>query len=235
MLSVVVGVVGGTYASVPLYKVFCQRTGFGGTTQRVVLDDGEGKEEKKRKKAEAREGLMAKLYEMSNAPASKKVGHGGPRSSSSKSAATWTDEDELLSLRTLKPVAGGQIVTVTFDSNVSAGTPFTFRPATPAVRVVAGETALAFFTCRNNSTRPVTGVATYNVYPPKAGLYFNKVQCFCFEQQRLLPGEEVDMPVFFYLDPEIYEDEQLRGLKNVTLSYTFFDTGEEEDDDEEED
>jgi cytochrome c oxidase assembly protein subunit 11 len=122
---------------------------------------------------------------------------------------------------------------VTFDSNVSATTPFKFKPATRSVSVVGGETALAFFTCKNQSSSPVTGVATYNVYPPKAGLYFNKVQCFCFEEQRLLGGEEVDMPVLFYIDPEFYEDDQLDGVQDVTLSYTFFKTDEEDDEEDE--
>ena len=71
------------------------------------------------------------------------------------------------------------------------------------------------------------------MYPPKAGLYFNKVQCFCFEEQRLLGGEEVDMPVLFYIDPEFYEDDQLDGVQDVTLSYTFFKTDEEDEDEDE--
>jgi len=82
-----------------------------------------------------------------------------------------------------QPVKNGRLLTVTFDGSVSSSSPFTFRPQTRAVKVVAGETALAFFTCKNLDPTPVTGVATYNVYPPKAGLYFNKVQCFCFEEQ----------------------------------------------------
>ena len=77
-------------------------------------------------------------------------------------------------------------------------------------------------------------MATYNVHPPKVGLYFNKIQCFCFEEQRLLPGETVDMPVFFFIDPEIMEDPQLRGVRSVTLSYTFFQTDMDDDDEEEE-
>ncbi|GMI30169.1 hypothetical protein TrCOL_g9260 [Triparma columacea] len=213
MTAIVIGVVGGTYASVPLYKVFCQRTGFGGTTQRA--DDREVKEDKKSK-------LMGKLYEMSNAPADKK-----------KQGHTWTDEEQASRLATLKPVPNAPLITVTFDSNVSSTTPFKFKPATRSVSVVGGETALAFFTCKNQSTSPVTGVATYNVYPPKAGLYFNKVQCFCFEEQRLLGGEEVDMPVLFYIDPEFYEDDQLDGVQDVTLSYTFFKTDEEDEDEDE--
>ena len=93
--------------------------------------------------------------------------------------------------------------------------------------MVPGETALAFYTVRNNSDVAITGVATYNVFPPKAGLYFNKIQCFCFEEQRLGPQEEIDMPVFFLLDPDMENDESLSGVNNITLSYTFFKTGDE--------
>ena len=75
----------------------------------------------------------------------------------------------------------------------------------------------------------MTGVATYNVHPPKAGLYFHKIQCFCFEEQRLGPREEIDMPVFFYLDPEIVNDPALNNVNTIMLSYTFFKTGEGED------
>ena len=116
-------------------------------------------------------------------------GHGG--ANGNNKGTVWTDEDEVEILKTLKPVKNGKLIEVTFDSNVSSSTPFKFKPITTNVKVVAGETALAFFSCKNLSDKPVTGVATYNVYPPKAGLYFNKVQCFCFEEQRLLAGEEV--------------------------------------------
>ena len=92
------------------------------------------------------------------------------------------------------------------------------------VKVVPGETALSFFTATNKSDKAITGVATYNVHPPKVGLYFNKIQCFCFEEQRLLPGETVDMPVFFFIDPEIMDHPGLKHVNNVTLSYTFFQT-----------
>ena len=85
-----------------------------------------------------------------------------------------------------------------------------------------GETTLAFFTAKNRSDRDVTGVATYNVQPNKAGSHFNKVQCFCFEEQRLRAGEEVDMPVFFYVDPDFLDDRSLRSCSTLTLSYTFF-------------
>ncbi|CAM9818831.1 unnamed protein product [Hapterophycus canaliculatus] len=140
--------------------------------------------------------------------------------------------------------------------------PWKFRPTQGDVkaRVVPGETALAFFTAKNPTKKHITGVATYNVFPLKAGkrhfsqaeaaalflfmsscIYFNKIQCFCFEEQRLRAGEEIDMPVFFFLDPEMLDDPTMDSVNNVTLSYTFFQTAEEEpvveqeeDDDEDE-
>ena len=90
------------------------------------------------------------------------------------------------------------------------------------VKVVPGETALAFYTARNDSDKPSTGVATYNVTPQKAGLYFHKIQCFCFDEQRLKAHEEVDMPVFFYLDPEFLNDTSMLDVTQIVLSYMFF-------------
>ena len=95
-------------------------------------------------------------------------------------------------------------------------------------QIIPGETALAFYTVKNNSNKAIIGVATYNVIPSKAALYFNKIQCFCFEEQRLEPNEEIDMPVFFFIDPEILNDPALSSINNIILSYTFFKTGEEE-------
>ncbi|CAE7942858.1 Cox11, partial [Symbiodinium sp. KB8] len=93
--------------------------------------------------------------------------------------------------------------------------------------VVPGQTALAFYRAYNPSDKPITGVATYNVTPMRAGLHFNKIQCFCFEEQRLRPREEIDMPIFFYIDPDFVSDPAMKNIRNVTLSYTFFNTGEE--------
>ena len=152
-----------------LSSVFCQMTGFGGTTQRMDVN----------------------------------------------TAAV------------LKPSTSGRVVKVDFTSTVHSTMPWTFTPTQRSVTVVPGETALAFYTVRNNSDVAITGVATYNVFPPKAGLYFNKIQCFCFEEQRLGPQEEIDMPVFFLLDPDMENDESLSGVNNITLSYTFFKTGDE--------
>jgi len=103
--------------------------------------------------------------------------------------------------------------------------PWKFKPQQQSVKVVPGETALAFYKATNPTKSAITGVATYNVFPPKAGLYFNKIQCFCFEEQRLRPGEEIDMPVFFFIDKEILTDASLDHVNNITLSYTFFKTG----------
>ncbi len=171
MGAVAVFVFGLSYASVPLYKLFCQVTGFGGTTQRA--DD-------------------------------------------SKAA-------------TIKPVDGARVIKVDFTGDVHSAMPWKFKPTQRDVRVLPGETALAFYTVSNPTAKAITGVATYNVYPPKAGLYFNKIQCFCFEEQRLAAKEEIDMPVFFYIDPEIVDDPAMRNVSNITLSYTFFKTGQEEE------
>lgn len=164
MLSIVVAGVGVCYASVPLYKVFCQVTGFGGTTRQVTMEEA----------------------------------------------------------KKMVPVPGARPITVEFAATTSDTMPWHFKPQQHEVRVVPGETALAFYTARNTSDKPVTGVATYNITPSKAGIYFNKIQCFCFDQQRLRPKEEVDMPVFFYIDPTFADDPQMAGVENIVLSYTFF-------------
>jgi cytochrome c oxidase assembly protein subunit 11 len=169
--GIVVFVFGLSYASVPLYKAFCQMTGFGGTTQRA---------------------------------------------------------DEAKS-STVKPVEGGRIIRVNFVANVHSTMPWKFKPTQRDVRVVPGETALAFYTVTNPTDKAITGVATYNVHPPKAGLYFNKIQCFCFEEQRIAPKEEIDMPVFFFIDPDFLKDPSMDNVTYITLSYTFFKTDEDED------
>lgn len=94
------------------------------------------------------------------------------------------------------------------------------------LQVFPGETALAFYTAKNPTDKPVIGISTYNVIPFEAGAYFNKIQCFCFEEQQLNPNEEVDMPVFFYIDPDICEDPKLEFLEDIILSYTFFEAKE---------
>ena len=97
------------------------------------------------------------------------------------------------------------------------------------VYLVPGETALAFYTATNPSDKPVIGISTYNVIPYDAGQYFNKIQCFCFEEQRLNPHEQVDMPVFFYIDPEFANDPAMWKVDEITLSYTFFESKDAEE------
>ena len=111
---------------------------------------------------------------------------------------------------------------VTFNADVSASLPWSFEPLQKDVVVVPGSSMLAFFRARNNSEEAIVGVSSYNVQPSKAGAYFVKIQCFCFEEQRLAPHEEVDMPVFFYVDPDILDDHRLDDVSSLTLSYTFF-------------
>jgi cytochrome c oxidase assembly protein subunit 11 len=175
MLAVALGTLGLSYASVPLYRIFCQTTGFGGTTKRHTggdEDDG---------------------YDLPEDPAS---------------------------------LPGNRPLRVTFNTDVSGNLQWSFKPVQKHVTVLAGQTALAFFEATNHSDEPIIGVATYNVVPNEAGAYFNKIQCFCFDEQRLLPGETVDMPVFFYIDPEFLNDRRMKRLDTMTLSYTFFKSNE---------
>ncbi|GBG27703.1 Cytochrome c oxidase assembly protein COX11, mitochondrial [Hondaea fermentalgiana] len=157
MLSIVVAAVGLSYTAVPLYKVFCQVTGYGGTTRQSSLDKA----------------------------------------------------------RSMQPVPGANPITVKFTANTADSLGWKFKPQQSEVRVVPGETALAFYTATNNTDEAITGVASYNITPTKAGIYFNKIQCFCFDQQRLKPNEEVDMPVFFYIDPTFADDPQMAGIDNI--------------------
>ena len=113
-------------------------------------------------------------------------------------------------------------VTVRFDATVNPALDWEFRPAQQLLQLRAGENALAFYSARNRGSAPVVGTATFNVTPDKAGQYFNKVECFCFTEQVLQPGQQVDMPVSFFIDPEIDEDPNLDGVGTITLSYTFF-------------
>lgn len=173
LTGLVFTMVGCSYAAVPLYRRFCQATGYGGTVQR-------------------RESVEEKI-----------VRH-------AKDGTVTTRE-----------------IVVQFNADVADGMPWKFIPTQREVRVKPGESALAFYTAENRSSTPITGVSTYNVTPMKAAVYFNKIQCFCFEEQRLLPGEQIDMPVFFYIDPEFETDPKMDGINNLILSYTFFKVSEE--------
>ncbi len=157
--GVVVAMVGMAYAAVPLYRIFCQVTGYGGTP---------------------------------------------------KIAAEASSE------------VGERIIRVRFNADTARGLPWRFRPLQREVSLRVGETALAIYQAENRSDRAIVGQATYNVTPLKAGYYFNKVDCFCFTEQRLLPGETADMPVSFFVDLAISEDRNLDDVEVITLSYTFF-------------
>lgn len=159
--AIVAGMIGLAYASVPLYQLFCQVTGYGGTTQR----------------AEAAPVLPA----------------------------------------------GGDVrqMDILFDANTISTLGWKFEPLNRKMTVNVGEEALGIYVARNLMGRPVTGTATFNVTPLKAGQYFNKVECFCFQEQTLQPGQEVNMPVSFFVDPAINDDPNLREVTHITLSYTF--------------
>lgn len=121
---------------------------------------------------------------------------------------------------------GKRIFTIRFNADVARDIPWQFAPVQKQVEVQTGEDKMAFFSAENTSDKPVTGVASYNVAPDIAGKYFHKIQCFCFNRQTLKAGEKVEMPVSFYVDPAIESDLDLKDVKTITLSYTFFRTEE---------
>lgn len=162
LFAVVGGMVGLSYASVPLYQLFCQVTGYGGTTQ--VSDAG---------------------------------------------------------AKAVPAAMQGKTVTIAFDANVARDLNWDFRPEQRRVTLHAGEQALAFYSAKNNDGKPVTGTASFNVTPYKAGIYFTKIECFCFTEQTLQAGQQVDMPVQFYVDPEFFTDPNTKDVREIVLSYTF--------------
>lgn len=124
----------------------------------------------------------------------------------------------------LVPIKTANRIKVQFNASVSDVLPWKFVPQQREVSVYPGETALAFYKATNQGDQDIIGVATYSVTPAQCAGYFSKIQCFCFEEQRLNAGETVDMPVFFYLDPDLLNDLNMKGVETVTLNYTFFST-----------
>jgi cytochrome c oxidase assembly protein subunit 11 len=151
-----------SYAAVPLYKMFCQATGFGGTTQ-VAIEPSK--------------------------------------------------------------VMLDQLITVRFDANVAPGLGWSFEPLQATMTVKLGENALAFYKATNTTDKVLKGTASFNVSPDLAGQHFSKIECFCFQEQTLKPGESVEMPVSFFVDPKLAADRDANWIKEITLSYTFYASG----------
>lgn len=133
-----------------------------------------------------------------------------------------------------KDVAGvdvlDRVIEIRFDANVSRDLPWRFKPQQASMRLKIGESGLAFYSAENLSGKDITGTASFNVTPQKVGAYFNKIECFCFTEQTLKAGETVHMPVTFFVDPEIENATNLADVKTITLSYTFFETGDDQPD-----
>ena len=159
LVSVVAGMAGLSFASVPLYRLFCQATGVGGTTQRA-----------------------------DRAPAN----------------------------------ASDVVVTIRFNAETAPDLGWEFHPLQDAVTVHPGEQRQIIYRAVNKTTQPVTAAATFNVTPAKSGIYFDKLQCFCYSEQHLEPGESADMGVVFFVDPDILTDPNTTELRTITLSYTMF-------------
>ena len=161
--TLVVAMVGLAYASVPLYRMFCQATGFGGTTQRA------------------------------------------------ESAPEKTVDRRM---------------TIRFDANTAPSLPWIFEPVQRSLGVKVGEENFAYYRATNTSDHTIAGTAVFNVTPDTAGAYFNKIQCFCFTEQTLKPGQTIELPVSFFVDPAIVDDHGMDNVATITLSYTFYPTGE---------
>jgi cytochrome c oxidase assembly protein subunit 11 len=155
----VVAMVGASYAAVPLYRMFCEVTGFDGTPRRAE-----------------------------RAP------------------------DRVL----------GKTVTVRFDGNVAPDLPWRFAPVETTMTVKLGENAFAYYRATNTSDRPIKATAAYNIHPEIAASYFNKIDCFCFTEQVLEPGQSAELPLNFFIDPAIVDDKDARGVTHITVSYTFY-------------
>ena len=159
LAGLVAGMVGLSFAAVPLYRMFCQVTGYGGVPQ-----------------------------------------------------VAETAPDKVLD----------RTITIRFDANVDRALPWDFKPEQRVMEVRIGESGLAFFKAHNITDKPVTGTAGFNVVPEVAGRYFNKIECFCFQEQTLAADQSIDMPVTFFVDPKIVEDESTKNISEITLSYTFY-------------
>lgn len=123
--------------------------------------------------------------------------------------------------------AANRLITVDFTGTVHDALPWDFVPQQKRVVVGLGETALAFYRAKNNTDKPIIGVSVYHMLPPEAGLYFNKIQCFCFDEQLINPNEEVDLPIFFFIDPIMGMDSRFDHIDRITLSYLFFESDSE--------
>ena len=117
---------------------------------------------------------------------------------------------------------GEKVMTIHFDANIASDLPWDFVPEQDSIRLRTGETATVFYKVKNRSSRTTVGLAAYNVAPERSGMFFNKIACFCFSEQTLGPGETMDMPVVFYIDPAVETDEIMKTQDSITLSYTFF-------------
>jgi len=117
--------------------------------------------------------------------------------------------------------AGAPTISIRFDANTARDMPWQFRPRQVTDTVQIGQRDMAIFEARNNSFRPITGSASFNVEPEQAGKYFNKIQCFCFTEQTLRPGQSVTIPVLYFVDPAALDDPAMEGVEQITLSYTF--------------
>lgn len=117
---------------------------------------------------------------------------------------------------------GKKPITIHFNADTADGLPWNFQPSIDRVLVYPGDTALTFYIAQNPTNAAISGISTYHVSPPQVGIYFNKIQCFCYEEQRLKPNESIEMPILFFIDSEFEEDPKMRDVDTIILSYTLY-------------
>ncbi len=138
------------------------------------------------------------------------------------SASLLNDEKPECSLKGAHLNEFNQQILIQFEADVSENLFGTFKPTIKKIKIYPGDTALIFYIAHNKTDQPITGISTYHVTPPKVGIYFNKIQCFCFEEQRLKPQETIEMPILFFIDSDFFKDPKMRDVDTITLSYTFY-------------
>jgi len=264
-------ILGLSYASVPLYQLFCQATGFGGTTQKdAVLKDFEEKKGNMLKSLKTKENITsskelfdtlqtqdinppsldtAKEWSSSEVrslepPLLKSLESGSLKNLEKLDTVQSLDKyltkrkdswgEELKDLESVKKekkniddvlktkMSVNKFITINLNADVQDDLPWTFKPTMNQIKVYPGDTALTFFIAKNTSENAISGISSYNVSPAKVGIYFNKIQCFCFEEQRLKGNESMEMPVLFFVDKDFVDDPRMLDVESITLSYTFF-------------
>nr|BBH42952.1 heme biosynthesis protein [Marophrys sp. SRT127] len=229
LISIVILILGLSYALVPLYQLYCQAYGSGGTvwtppwklvpptsspppypaSEAVGKDSGDAE-------------VRANRVEVQTKSPPPITIHFNADSVSLNARDPLVSGEPHVPIRDTSTEAGTLALLNKTSTSSEAGTDLFFRPNIDKIHVYPGDSALSFYTIHNKTNMPISGISVYNIIPQKAGIYFNKIQCFCFEEQRLKPNESVEMPILFYIDSDFEKDPKMEDVNSIILSYTFY-------------